>query len=379
MVQISTLVDLYITLNILIIIGYVVWYLSRFLMTRMGFRHAYSTQLRLLNGLLLTVIASPLLVYMLYFFQVFGLNLSAYLNLSDLVVSHYLNGGINMKATEFERVMSFRVNLTDQVANTSSWFAWLVLTTFFLGAAIGVLRIFFSAGCLYKIVSQSYAWRAYGRIKIRLSDHTLVPFSTRSLRNYYIVIPSHMVIQNHEFKVSVAHELQHLRQGDISWEILLELLKPVFFLNPVFHVWKKQVEELRELSCDSEVLRRGRINISDYCETLLSVCQKRLRRDRAFLIAFPKVTLVTADRVSEYGVRKNLLSRRIISLFEAKKTLQTKTTTVMFMVPLVVFLSVVTIAIQKSGDWSQDRLMLSTVVNLERLETINAMSAVPNF
>jgi beta-lactamase regulating signal transducer with metallopeptidase domain len=177
----------------------------------------------------------------------------------------------------------------------------------------------------------------------------------------------------------VAHELQHLRQGDITWEILLELLKPVFFLNPVFHVWKKQVEELRELSCDSEVLRRGRINISDYCETLLSVCQKRLRRDRAFLIAFPKVTLVTADRVSEYGERKNLLSRRIISLFEAKKTLQTKTTTVMFMVPLVVFLSVVTIAIQKSGDWSQDRLMLSTVVNLERLETINAMSAVPNF
>jgi hypothetical protein len=31
-------------------------------------------------------------------------------------------------------------------------------------------------------------------------------------------------------------------------------------------------------------------------------------------------------------------------------------------------------AIQSPGDWSQDRLMLSTIVNLERLDEINRMS-----
>ncbi len=35
--------------------------------------------------------------------------------------------------------------------------------------------------------------------------------------------------------VSLAHEFQHLRQGDIEWEILLEAIKPIFFLNPAFH------------------------------------------------------------------------------------------------------------------------------------------------
>lgn len=33
------------------------------------------------------------------------------------------------------------------------------------------------------------------------------------------------------------------------------------------------------------------------------------------------------------------------------------------------------VEIQRPADWSQDRLMLSTVVNLERLDEINRLSA----
>ena len=39
--------------------------------------------------------------------------------------------------------------------------------------------------------------------------------------------------------------------------------------------------------------------------------------------------------------------------------------------PLLALTLTVAVAIQKPGDWSQDRLMLSTIVNLERLEAIN--------
>ena len=102
----------------------------------------------------------------------------------------------------------------------------------------------FSAFCLYRIVRQSHAWRKLGRVKIGLSDRTLGPLSTRGLRNYYIVIPSHMLGQKYEMKVSLAHELQHLRQGGIEWEILLKVLKPIFFWNPAYHAWKRQVEHL---------------------------------------------------------------------------------------------------------------------------------------
>ena len=29
--------------------------------------------------------------------------------------------------------------------------------------------------------------------------------------------------------MALAHEFQHLRQGDISWEIMIEFLRPLFF------------------------------------------------------------------------------------------------------------------------------------------------------
>jgi len=42
---------------------------------------------------------------------------------------------------------------------------------------------------------------------------------------------------------------------------------------------------------------------------------------------------------------------------------------------LTVTITLAALAIQRPGDWSQDRLMLSTIVNLERLEARNAVLA----
>ena len=190
-----------------------------------------------------------------------------------------------------------------------------------------------------------------------------------------MVVPSHMLSQNNELRVSLAHEFQHLRQGDIEWEFLLEALKPLFFLNPAFHAWKRQVENLRELSCDSAVLTRGCIGVSDYCETLLSVCQQTLRRDRMFVVAVPKVTLVTADRSAIREGKMTFLEQRVTSLLDATRLQHPKLIYGAIMLPLAGMIMLTAIAIQRPGDWSQDRLMLSTVVNLERLEKINNLSA----
>ncbi len=75
------------------------------------------------------------------------------------------------------------------------------------------------------------------------------------------------------------------------------------------------MEDLRELSCDSQVLTRGRIGVRDYCDTLLSVCQNTLRRDRTFVIAVPKVTLVTADRSAFGGSKMSFLEERVAHRF----------------------------------------------------------------
>ena len=44
--------------------------------------------------------------------------------------------------------------------------------------------------------------------------------------------------------------------------------------------------------------------------------------------------------------------------------------------PLIGLTFLAAISIQRPGDWSQDRLMLSTIINLERLEMMNANSTL---
>ncbi|MCY4179058.1 MAG: M56 family metallopeptidase, partial [Litoreibacter sp.] len=296
------------------------------------------------------------------------------INLSDAVVAYYLNGGFEMDSSRFEAMVLMRDSFSLNILNAEGWGAQAVIVMFLLGLGLGVVRLASSVFCLWRIVNASYDWRQFGRLKLRLSDRTLVPFSTRGLRNYYVVIPSHMLSETTELKVALAHELQHIRQGDLEWEVAMEALKPVFYLNPAYHLWKRQVEYLRELICDKEVILRGRVDLRAYCETLLSVCQKTLRRDRAFVVAVPKVTLVTADRKAMVPRKRSFLEHRIHSALEVKRARFQHLVFAALSVPLLAITTLTTLAIQSPGDWSQDRLMLSTVVNLDRLDEINRLS-----
>ncbi len=370
----DAVLDAFINANILFIVAYGLWSVARFVLQHSGAKHAYSTQLKLLNTVFLTIVFSPFIILAVKM-GMSGVSHNVNVNLSDMVVAYYLNGGFEMNASELERLILMRDTFTTNVMNAAGLVAWLFIAAFVVGLAIGSMRLIYSMFCLHKIVSGSYAWRKFGRLQLRLSDRTMVPFSTRGLRNYYVVIPSHMLGQGEELKVSLAHEFQHLRQGDIEWEIILEALKPFFFLNPAYHAWKRQVESLREFSCDTEVLQRGRIDVRAYCETLLSICQQTLRRDRLFVVAVPKVTLVTADRSALHQGKRSFLERRISTLLDARRLRRPGLVYAAIMAPLMVATVLTAMAIQSPGDWSQDRLMLSTVVNLERLDKINQLSA----
>ncbi|WP_147111053.1 M56 family metallopeptidase [Tateyamaria sp. syn59] len=370
----DALLDAFINANILLVVAYGLWSAARFLFHRFGLAHSFATQLQLLNSVFVVIVLSPFVILGFTALQSNGYAQTVNVNLSDMVVAYYLNGGFSMQATEFERLVNLRDTFLNNVINAAGWVAWLVIAAFFVGLAVGVGRLVFSTFCLFRIVSASYAWRQFGRVRLRLSDNTLVPFSTRGVWFYYVVVPSHMLGQSRELSVSLAHEFQHLRQGDIEWEIVLEALKPFFFLNPAFHAWKRQVENLRELSCDAQVLTRGRIDVRAYCDTLLAVCQQTLRRDRMFVVAVPKVTLVTADRSALRDGRMSFLERRILSLLDMRRLRRPRLLYLATLVPLAAAIMLTAFAIQRPGDWSQDRLMLSTVVNLERLDEINRLS-----
>jgi beta-lactamase regulating signal transducer with metallopeptidase domain len=375
MIPADVLLDVFIDANILLVVAFALWSVSRLALRLIGLKQAFSTELKLLNGVFLAIVFSPFAILAVTLLQSWGVGAGIKFNLSDIVVSHYLNGGFEMKAADVERLLLVRDTFTNDVVHAGGLLARLVIAAFLAGLLVGLVRLVFSVLCLRRILSQSYAWRRFGRVRIHLSDRTTVPFSTRGFRYYYVVIPSAMLGDKTDLSVSLAHEFQHLRQGDIEWEIVLEALKPFFFLNPAFHAWKRQVEDLRELNCDLQVLRRGHIGLREYCETLLSVCQQTLRRDRIFAVAVPKVTLATADRSALRNGKMSFLEMRVLSLLDARSPRYPRLLYALFVLPMVAAIMWTALAIQRPGDWSHDRLMLSTVVNLERLEEINRLSA----
>ena len=171
--------------------------------------------------------------------------------------------------------------------------------------------------------------------------------------------------------MAMTHELQHIRQGDINWEIAMEVLRPLFFWNPAFILWKRIVDQLRELSCDQQVLLRKKINIKDYCECLLRVCQNSLKYKNGMPVIVPVVAFAQVDKFPFSTNSTIFLKRRVTSLFELPKEPQAPRKLWYLMLPLMAFIVFLSLIIHNGSDWSQDRIMLSTIVNLERLDVIN--------
>ena len=206
----DAVLDAFINANILITVAFVLWIVTRQLVQRSGLRHAFTTQLKVLNGVFVAIVLSPFVILGVHSLQTAGVANAVNVNLTDMVVAHYLNGGFQMKASEFERLLLLRETFTLNLGNAAGWVAWAAIAAFVLGLVIGVVRLAYSVFCLHRIVKGSYKWRQFGRVRLHLSDRTLVPFSARGLRHYYIVLPSHMLGQGDNIKVSLAHEFQHL-------------------------------------------------------------------------------------------------------------------------------------------------------------------------
>ena len=209
-----------------------------------------------------------------------------------------------------------------------------------------------------------------GAIDILLTDRVDVPFSTRescagAISSYH----RRLLSQSDDLRIAVAHELQHMRQGDLGWEVAAELLRPLFFWNPAFSYLKREVEELRELACDQQVLarrqyRRARLLRLPVCGSARTLWgQNGVARQ----IVVPTVPLV---RPADGRRAARFLKQRVLSMTAHSGILTpSRWATGLMVLPFAAVISFGSIASQSSNaDWSQDRLMLSTIVNLERLD-----------
>jgi len=366
--QIEHLLSAYIDTNIVLLTVAVFWFATKKLFAFSALRAAYQIQLNLLYVLVAMATLSPLLALGIEGFQrIGGMSSQPGVSLSDFLVSQYLRGNIALAPTEFEHLMMWRAEITHQVASLSNWLGYVVLGGLISGFGIVVLRNARDTLFLRKMIRNSYQLRRIGCVDIRFTPETRVPFSTRGLFRHYVVLPTDLLAQKNDVRIAVSHEIQHIRQHDLTWEIALELIRPFFFWNPAFAYCKRDVERLRELACDQQVLNRRTHNVRDYCECLLRVCRTSLTGDRTNQIITPCVPFVQIDRRRNASHTGNFLRQRVVSMLDGNANIDgRKIGTVLISLSMVATL-LMTVALRPSNDWSHDRLMLSTIVNLERL------------
>lgn len=371
MTAVSTVVDLYLDLNILLLAAVLPWLALAVGLRLAGLGDAVSLRLAVLRYGFLCVLAAPV-IGLLFAGPPEPSGRAAGISVTDFVLAQYLQGRFTMDPFVMEGVLSFRGAAVAEVTAPQSWAGPAVVGVFLGGVAFFVLRLALAARKLRRVMQGSYPWRRFGRVDLHLSDTLTVPFSTRGLLRRHVVLPSVLLEREGDLRIAVAHEFQHLRQGDVEWEIVVQLLRPFLFWNPAFLMWKREVEELRELACDRRLVARRRLDVAGYCRCLLRVCHDSLAPRRLFAVRMPVVGLIPGEGHVRPHRAAGQLRRRMEALVEGRTDAQRPRLALALMLPVAGLVLLAAMAMQGSGDWSQDRLMLSTILNLERLEAMNA-------
>ncbi|SCZ50655.1 Signal transducer regulating beta-lactamase production, contains metallopeptidase domain [Epibacterium ulvae] len=354
----DALLNAYIDLNLLFLAAVVLWLLMRRGLSTTRAGKSYLPQLRVLNILTLALPLAPFVVVLLSY-----INVRAPSNISDLLVAQYLQGNVSMSATKFETLLGLREDAVRALILQQTLWAKVITYSIIAGSVFYVLSLFASLIKLRQVVYDSFLYKRIGKVELRVSQETQVAFSTRGFFRHFVVIPAPLLDRPADLRMTVAHELQHFRHRDIEYEFLLELLRPILFWNPAYFLWRRDVRALREFACDQVLMRRLNFDARDYCECLIRACADAVKQPNLFMRRSPVVPLVNQREIR----RSSALAKRIFVVTMPRSPVSMPVTWTFITVILVGAIFYSAILLQRSNDWTHDRIMLSTIVNLERM------------
>lgn len=142
-------------------------------------------------------------------------------------------------------------------------------------------RLYFQRRKLVQILESATSMKRVGRVSIVISHENTVPFSTRVIGRAWVVLPEEILGKWMDAKLAIRHELQHHRQKDTLWAIVVEVLVSLFCLNPAIYSWKRRISEIQELSCDEALIGR-KVSSYDYGSCLVRVAEAALGNRQMF-------------------------------------------------------------------------------------------------
>jgi beta-lactamase regulating signal transducer with metallopeptidase domain len=200
-------------------------------------------------------------------------------------------------------------NLATQIVTTEAskfQMSWELL--FYIGAFVALAMFMLK---LLKIVSLIYKNPKYWSHNLRIV--TLLKSNTAFSFFYYVFLGEQI---NEEDKLTILkHETVHVNQKHTLDLLFFELLRIVFWFNPLVYMYQSRISSLHEFIADAEAVKSR--NKNDYYQDLLN--QIFETKNVSFINAFYK---------------KSLIKKRIVMLSKAKSK-QTQLIKYALLIPMV--------------------------------------------
>lgn len=182
-----------------------------------------------------------------------------------------------------------------------------IVTLFLIYILVKVLKLFSDFYKTQKVIKNSFLYKSWRSVQIRLTEKIHTPFSFYNGR-YQIVLPIQILQNKSHFKLSLAHEIQHHRQKDTLWIYFIKIVEAVFDLSPIAKRWSAEILKLQELACDEALIGRKAISPLGYSQCLYELAQQQ-----------QQVSVATPIGAIGIAIEPHILKRRIEVMFQPTK------------------------------------------------------------
>jgi hypothetical protein len=259
----------YLAINALLILSYAFLKVARIVAESARIPISYLNLNRVAQVLLLTSLLSPAVLSLLPRESVPNFKIEIRTPLADTLSPerpedklHRTSQGADIQRTLLqpaEQKQEIDVNLVIVIAISLGFFYAVIKT------GVQLLQLF---GLLRKAVLV----RRIGKIRILVSENITIPFSTL-IGGANVVVPLDAISNFRNLRLIVRHEFHHHRNGDTLWILAMEALRCLFCLNPVIHLWKREITEIQEFACDESLISQMRVSAYEYGQCLVQVAE----------------------------------------------------------------------------------------------------------
>jgi TonB family protein len=219
------------------------------------------------------------------------------------------------------------------VTTEGSALASRVALIWLIGVAVGATFLLTGVVHLLRVIARAERLRdgqwvhvadrvsqAYGLRRRVLLLHTDVPdlLATWGLFRPRVLLPAHAHGWSEDrIHAVLCHELAHIRRLDWFVQLAAEMLRTIYWFNPLIWIACARLRRESEQACDDAVLRAG-VPGEDYAEHLLEVARTCRRAGPAWVSAVPMARPSTLERritaMLNPGLKRAALSRRALAV-----------------------------------------------------------------